>query len=459
MTLLVNPFSESSYGRLAIAGGQPTRRRGWKDNFTTDIREVVSASRPILSGYLSLFEGSHTPDSPFSFLGGPEVQALEHEWAALYGSDHAVSVNSATSGLFAAVGALGLGFGDEVIVSPYTMSACALAPIIYGAIPIFADVDLDSGCLDPRSIESLISPRTKAIIVVHQFGIPADMTEIMRLAKKHRLKVIEDCAQAHGARHRGQLVGTFGDVGVFSLNVNKAIQSGEGGVCITNDEEVTYRLRLIRNHGEAVVGPAGYSQITNVLGFNYRMTEVTAAIARSQLKKLPKLNAHRLSLIDYLANEISALPWLRLLKLAKGSCDCGSDESCCSPTYYLAPLRLELQVFPIERKFFIEAMNAEGIPFNAGYVKPLYFQPLYQRREAFKSGYPFTAPENSEARTNYQAGACPVAEEMHFKSLVLSEHVRWPHKVRDVKDMVTSLKKFDTWVKDRGEDTYSSREK
>ena len=127
-------------------------------------------------------------------------------------------MNSATSGLYASIGALGIGFGDEVIVSPYTMSACAMAPMIYGAIPIFADVELDTGSLDPDSIEENITKRTKAIMVVHQFGIPANMDSIMAIAKKYGLFVIEDCAQAHGAKYKGKFVGTIGDIGVFSMN-------------------------------------------------------------------------------------------------------------------------------------------------------------------------------------------------------------------------------------------------
>ncbi|MFH1132658.1 MAG: DegT/DnrJ/EryC1/StrS family aminotransferase, partial [Pseudomonadota bacterium] len=265
---------------LAINGGRPVRNKGWTDNFTTAEEEKRAVLRVLDSGYLSLFEGSHTPDAPFSFRGGPEVQSLETEWCTHYAVKHSVAVNSATSGLYAAIGALGIGYGDEVIVSPYTMSACALAPLIYGAIPVFADVEVDTGCLCPRSIEKLISPRTKGILVVHQFGIPADMDRIMVLARQHGIRVIEDCAQAHGALYRGKPVGTIGDIGVFSLNVNKTIQTGEGGICVTQDDDLCYRLQLIRNHGEAVVGPASYKNITNIAGFNYRMTEVVAAIAR-----------------------------------------------------------------------------------------------------------------------------------------------------------------------------------
>ncbi|MEM4326259.1 MAG: DegT/DnrJ/EryC1/StrS family aminotransferase, partial [Candidatus Pacearchaeota archaeon] len=208
---------------LAINGGKPVRKRPWLDNFTLGKEEKQAAIKVIERGYLSLFEGSYKPEPPFSFFGGPFVQELEERWADFYGVKYAVSMNSATSGLYASIGALGIGYGDEVIVSPYTMTACALAPIIYGAIPIFADVNLDSGCLDANSIKEKITSRTKAILVVHQFGIPADMDSIMLIAKKFNLKVIEDCAQAHGAKYKGKFVGTFGDIGVFSLNVNKTI--------------------------------------------------------------------------------------------------------------------------------------------------------------------------------------------------------------------------------------------
>ncbi len=231
---------------LAVNGGACVRGKPWADNFTLGSEERDAVLRVLDSGYLSKFEGSHTPDPPFSFYGGPEVQELESDWARFYTSPFCISMNSATSCLFASIGALEIGYGDEVIVSPFTMSACAIAPLLYGAIPVFADVEEETGCLDPVSVEKKISNRTKAILVVHQFGIPAKMDQLCELAKKYDLRIIEDCAQAHGAKIGDQFVGTFGDIGVFSLNVNKTIQSGEGGICITGSEEIAYRLAVIR---------------------------------------------------------------------------------------------------------------------------------------------------------------------------------------------------------------------
>lgn len=421
---------------LAINGAKPFRQKEWIDNFTTGPEEIEAITKVLNSGYLSLFEGSHTPDKPFSFHGGPAVQSLENFWSEYYNVKHSVSMNSATSGLYAAIGALNLGFGDEVIVSPYTMSACAVAPLIYGAIPVFADVD-NSGSLDPNSIRKKISPRTKAILVVHQFGVPARMDEIIKIKEEFNLVLIEDCAQAHGASFHGKNVGTFGEIGVFSLNVNKTIQSGEGGVCITDDDEIAYRLKLIRNHGEAVVEAANYEKIENVFGFNYRMTEVQAAIAYEQLKKLSNLNELRLEMVGLLKEYINSKDYFKFIDCCD-SCDDDHKKNS-HPTFYLAPFLVTTDHF--HRNEFIDAVNAEGLLFAKGYVRPLYLQPIYQQKRFFKHGYPFSAKENHETSQNYSIGECPNAEDLHFNRLVTSEHIRPPNSLDDVKDIIDIFEK------------------
>lgn len=418
---------------LAINGGKPVRTKPWLDNITTGNEEKQAVMRVFDGGYLSLFEGSHTPDYPFSFKGGPEVQALEEEWCEYYGVKYSVSMNSATSGLYAAIGALGIGYGDEVIVSPYTMTACALAPLIYGAIPIFADVELETGCLDPESIEQNITKKTKAILLVHQFGIPADMNRIMAIAKKHNLFIIEDCAQAHGAKFQGQYVGTIGDIGVFSMNVNKTIQSGEGCVCTTNDDELYYRMQLIRNHGESVIGPAGYENITNIAGFNYRLSELHAAIIREQLKKLESLNNTRLELVRELTAGLNKYKFFTI----------PSGRELCESTYYVYPLRYHKKKTGIKRENFIAAVNAEGIQFYQGYSKPLYLQPVYQKKHLYKHGYPFSAPHNHDSKMNYNKGLCPNAEKLHFDQMIINEHIRHPHKKEDIDDIINAIRKLE----------------
>ncbi len=427
---------------LAINGGRPLRNRPWSDNLTTGEEEKRAALEVLDGGYLSLFEGSAQPDPPFSFWGGPWVRRLEEEWAAAYGARYAVSMNSATSGLIAAIGALGLGYGDEVIVSPYTMTAAASCVLFYGAIPIFADVDPATGSLHPASVRERMTPRTRAILVVHQFGIPAEMGPMLELARTHGLKVIEDCAQAHGARYRGRPVGTLGDIGVFSLNVNKTIQSGEGGVCLTRQEALRERLALIRNHGEAVRGG------TNIVGFNFRLTELAAAIALEQLRKLERLNRIRLELVEALSRALSRHPFLipppECSHSAFGEGACGE----CRSTYYLYPLRFRAERIGISRSRFAAASRAEGIPLKEGYTQPLYLQPLYQSRKAFKHGYPFSAPENQGSRTNYHAGACPAAERLEREEMLVCEHVRPPHTAEDMRDIAGAVEKIGLHVEE-----------
>jgi perosamine synthetase len=417
---------------LALNGGCPIRSTPWLDNFTLGEEEKSAVIKVMDSGYLSLFEGSHTPDAPFSFKGGPEVLALEQEWCESHEVKHAISVNSATSGLYAAVGALGLGYGDEVIVSPYTMTASAIAPMIYGAIPVFADVEKETGCLCPKSVEKLISNKTKGIIVVHQFGIPADMDEIMRIAKLHGIVVIEDCAQSHGAKYHGKTVGSIGDIGVFSFNVNKTIQTGEGGICTTQNDELAYRLELIRNHGEAVVGASGYDNITNIAGYNYRMTELVAAIGRVQLKRLPSLNKRRLELVNRLTVGLASCDFLEPIL--------GREN--CHSTYYIYPTRFNAEKAGISRDVFVQAMKAEGILFSQGYTKPLYLQPLYQRKHLFKHGYPFTAHENRECRMDYFEGIAPIAERLYSHEMLINEHVREPQSDEDIDCIINAIKKL-----------------
>lgn len=416
---------------LAINGGNPIRTKPWLDNFTTGEEEKKAVLRVMDKGYLSLFEGSHTPDAPFAFEGGVEVKKLESEWCNYYNSNYAVSMNSATSCLYAAIGALGIGYGDEVIVSPYTMTACAAAPLIYGAIPVFADVELETGSISPECFEKLITKKTKAIIVVHQFGIPANMNAIMRIAKKHKIVVIEDCAQSHGAKYNGNFVGTIGHIGIFSLNVNKTIQSGEGGICITNDREINFRLQLIRNHGEAVVEGAEYKNLTNIIGFNYRLTEIQAAIASCQLKKLDRLNSERIEYINHLSEILKDIEFLSVPPEIDG----------CISTFYLYPLRFLKDKTNISRNEFVCALNAEGMMFYQGYTKPLYLQPMYRTKNLYKYNYPFSAPQNEDCYINYEKGICPNAEMLYFEQMIINEHIRPPNTMEDMNDILKAFSK------------------
>jgi perosamine synthetase len=412
---------------LAIHGGKPVRQKPFPDYRTIGEEEKRAVMEVLDSGVLSKYLAVWSLD----FYGGPGVQQLEREWAAYFNVKHAVSVNSATSGLYAAVGAAGVGPGDEVIVSPYTMSASATAALVYGAIPVFADIDPDIFCVSPASIRKCITPYTKAIIVVDLFGHPADMDEIMQLARERRLTVIEDAAQAPGATYHGRYAGTLADMGVFSLNYHKTIHCGEGGVIVTNDDGLAERLQLIRNHGEAVVKAKGTENIVNLIGFNYRMTEIEAAIACEQLKKLERLLAPRIAAAQYLTERLSKFPAITTPVVQPGV----------RHGFYVYAIRYDAGKSGVPRDRFVAALVAEGIPMVKGYVEPLYLQPLYQQRTGFgKDGFPFTYP-GYKGRVSYERGLCPVAERMHFQELMYTNVCHADITERDLADVVSAFDK------------------
>jgi perosamine synthetase len=418
--------------KLAIKGGIPVRTKLFPAYNTIGEAEKTAVLQVLESGNLSQFLGAWHKD----FFGGPTVQKFENDWAKVFSSKYAISVNSNTSGLFAAIGACGIRAGDEVIVSPYTMSASALAPIIYGAVPIFADVDPLNYGLSPESIEKCITPRTKAIIVVHLFGNPAKMDEIMSIANKYNLKVIEDCAQAPMALYKGKPVGTIGDIGIFSLNYHKHIHTGEGGILTTNNEQIAERIYLIRNHGENIVEPKGVKDVFNTHGFNFRMTEIEAAIGVEQLKKLPALIDERLENANFFSNELKKIagitsPFIEL-----------EDKH----VFYLHALKFDKHIIGIDRNTFVDAVKAE-IPsailredtplMGSGYVRPLYLQPLYQQRATHCS---FNC-EKYKGHVNYNKGICRVAEKLHYEELITHEYIRPGMTKEDMMDVINAIDK------------------
>lgn len=415
--------------QLALHGGQPVRRKPFPATITTGEEEVAAASAVIRGGLLSGFVGSPGPE----FLGGPTVRRLEAMWAERFEVAHAVSCNSATSALVMAVGAAGIGPGDEVIVSPYTMSATATSILFYGGVPVFADIEADYFCLDPASIAARITPRTKAILTTDIHGQSSDMDAINRLAKTHGLVVITDCAQAPGACYQGKPAGTLGDIGIYSLNRHKNIQCGEGGIAVTNDRELALRLQLIRNHGENLVEQPEFAprSLVNILGFNFRMTEVEAAIAIEQLKKLDRLNAYRIELVDWLNHELSRFPGFMLPKVRPGA----------THVYYMHVMRFEQHRAGVSRSSFVRALNAEGIPLRGGYLRPLYLEPLYQQRIAIGArGFPFVGP-HYPATADYAKGLCPVAERLWEEESLVNPFVYPPLTVDDMRDIVQGIDK------------------
>jgi perosamine synthetase len=416
-----------SHAKLALFDGTPVRDKPFPTANNIGEEEISAVENVMRKGILSNFVGAGTDE----FYGGEAVRNLESNWSAHFKCKHSVSVNSATSGLYAAIGAAGINPGDEVIVSPYTMSASATCALVYGGIPIFADIDPDTFCLSPQSIRKNITPKTKAIVVVNLFGLAADLVEIMNIAKEFNLIVIEDNAQAPGALYNNQFTGTIAHMGVFSLNCFKTIQSGEGGMVCSNHDIFYEKLCLIRNHAEAVIDTPAFcpSDISNLIGFNYRLTEIQAAIANEQLKKLNELNTLRIQNVDYLNEKFKAYPFITTPNVPKGS----------SHVYYVHALKYQGSD-TLDRKGFLKALSSEGVQLPGGYVKPLYLLPLFQQQLAFgNSGYPFTLKTHEQI---YQKGLCPVTEKMHFESLIVNTHIHNHMQKQDLDDIVTAIDKI-----------------
>lgn len=409
--------------RLALLGGTPVRTRPFAVYNTIGAEERRAADEVLSSGVLSGFLGTWSD----GFLGGPRVRDLEEAWADRFGVRHAISVNSATSGLYASVAAAGIGPGDEVIVSPYTMSASAVGVLLYGATPVFADIDPRTYCISPETIQQALSPRTRAIIAVDLFGHPADFDGIIEIARSKGLVVIEDAAQAPAAMYKRRWAGCLGDLGVFSLNFHKTIHCGEGGMVVTNDDRLAERVRLIRNHAEAVVKDAGVTDLKNLIGFNYRLSELHAAIAREQLRKLDRLVAGRVEGAEFLRERWAAIPGLAPAWVQPG----------CTHTYYVLAVQYDASVLGVPRRRFAEAVAAEGVPLTEGYVEPLYLQPIYQQR-AFHCG---PNCEQYKGQVSYSRGICPVAEEMYAERLFYTTLFQPGLTKDDLQDVATAVEK------------------
>ncbi|MEE2998041.1 MAG: DegT/DnrJ/EryC1/StrS family aminotransferase [Pseudomonadota bacterium] len=367
-----------SNDQLAILGGTPVLDGQFPRYSTIGGAEKSAVMSVLDSGELSGFIAS--PGKEFN--GGPAVQALEAQFRERFGVKHAVAVNSATSGLHCAAAALDLGPGDEVIVPPYTMTATSTVVVMMGAVPVFADIEDRTFCLDPESVEAQISSQTKAIFAVNLFGHPARLKELRAIAEKHDLFLLEDNAQSPAGLYQNRYTGTIGDVGVFSFNRHKTMQCGEGGMIVTDDDRIARKAAYFRNHGEGVVEALGETDIVNTLGLNYRMTEMEAAVAGVQFRRLDELNDARIKLANRLSKNLSEFEGITPPAVEEG----------CKHVYYFHVSKFDPEVAGTRRDTFVKALTAEGFPVRAGYVKPVYREPMFQQKIALgRGGFPWSS--------------------------------------------------------------------
>jgi perosamine synthetase len=291
---------------------------------------------------------------------GDVVFAFEDEFAQYCGTKHAIAVNSGTAALHAALLACGIGHGDEVIVPDFTFIATATSVSMCGARPVFADVDSQTFNLDPGSVLERITPRTKAILGVHLFGQPFDVSAISDICEDHCIDLVEDAAQAHGAIYEGRRVGGIGRAGCFSFYPTKNMTTGEGGMVTTDDPAIAKRIRRIINHGQSE------KYLHTELGYNYRMGNLGAAIGRVQLRRLNAMNTARRENAEYFNTHLSAPGLITPI--------CIRDVE---HVYHQYVVRI-LDEFPMERDAFVSFLRDRGIGTAVHYPIPVHQQPLYK---------------------------------------------------------------------------------
>jgi len=298
---------------------------------------------------------------------GSKVEEFEKAFAAFQDAKHGVAVANGTVALELALKTAGVRIGDEVLVPAVTFIATASAVAEVGAVPVFVDVDPETGGMSAEALENAVTPRSKAVIVVHYGGYPVDLDAILPVAERHGLRLIEDCAHAHGSEWKDRKVGAIGDLGGFSFQESKSLTAGEGGIVLTNSLELGEKARLIHNIGR-VVGRPGYEH--HVLSSNYRMTEFQAALLLSEMRRLPEQTEAKHEAGEYLAKELRAIGGIEPLR---------RDPRITKRGYYFFIARYDPEAFnglPKER--FLEALNAEGVPASQGYGMPLYRQPAFR---------------------------------------------------------------------------------
>ncbi len=363
------------------------------------------------------------------YAHGSKVKEFCSDAAEFFGRKHCVAVSSGTAAVHAALAALGVGPGDEVITSPVTDIGSVIGILWQNAIPVFADIDINTGNCTAENIEAVITPKTKAILLVHLIGIPSEMQAILELSERIGIPIIEDCAQSYMAEYRGRMVGTFTEVSAFSMNDFKHISSGEAGFILTDNAAIAREATLF---ADKYYERDPVSRFPSKLGMNYRMSELQGAVGIAQLRKLPGIVEARRKLGDALVRGIRELPGMHPLEP-------GDDGR----SSYLGILtRVDESVAGASAEIFTQALQAEGVRCSFGHtVKPVYEYPVFCDQAFFPgcTGLPF-----EEAQPNrYSAGLCPDAEPL-LKSVIGLELNEF-YTEKNVEQIVTAFGKLHKW--------------
>ncbi len=394
----------------AIEGGSPVRKEPMEfwPRFTDE--EVALVLEVLRSGRLSA-------------LVGTKVREFEREFARYIGVKHAVATFNGTTALHTMLASVGVGPGDEVITTPFTFGSTATSILHRNAVPVFADIELDTFNLDPASVEERISERTKAILAVHLAGHPAEMDELRRIAREHGLRLLEDCAQAIGSEYRGVKVGSIGDAAIFSFYQSKNITTGEGGMLTTNDDEVAEYARLFINHGQT--GRYQYS----LLGYNYRMTELQAALGLGELRRVEELNRRRAEIARIYSEELEGVEGLGLPRA----------RPYVKHTWHIYEVLLDLERLRVDRDHFVRALRAENVLVLVAYPQVVYLTPLFQEMVGHGKGCPWTCRFYGR-EISYRRGLAPRAEYVASRVITLPTFATMSDE--DALDIVKAIRKL-----------------
>ncbi len=403
----------------AIEGGSPTRMNPLEYRVSLYSEELMEAISGILKS--GLLTSTH----------GKWVRAFESSLSRYLGVDRVVAVSSGTAALHVALKSIGVGPGDAVVTTPFTFVATASTILHSNAVPLFADIDRETLNLDPSSLESALSEDVRAIVVVHLAGMPADMDEILRIARERDVFVVEDVAQGLGGEYRGRKLGSLGHVATFSFYATKNITTGEGGAIATSDLELAERARMISNHGQT----ERYEY--SMLGYNYRMTEIQGALGYFQLRELDELNRRRETFARTLMEELSTVEG-DLLEVPR-------PKPYMRHAWHLFQLLLRLEALRRGRDFIIEALKKEGIGLvYAAYPKPLYLTGLFQDMIGHGKHCPWSCPFYGR-RTTYGKGLCPNAE--WAAERIISIPISPLYTAEDAVDVAKAIKKVLNYYK------------
>ena len=390
----------STPDRLALHGGTPVIQHPFIGYSTIDETDASEVQRVMRSGSLSRFIG----DSGDYFLGGPEIRGFEQNFAEKFKVRHSVSVNSWTSGLWVAIGALELDPGSEVITSPWTMAATATTLLHWNVVPVFADIDHRTFNLDPTDVESKVTSKTTAIVCPDIFGQSADIEALLKICNKYGLSLVSDTAQAPFAIRNGYYAGTASHIGGYSFNYHKHIHTGEGGMLVTNNSSLADRMQLLRNHGEVVLSrrPKVEHQY-GILGMNMRLGEIEGAIGKNQLLKLDAAVVSRQRAAERFAVGVRDLIGLGVPFIEPEN----------THVYYVFGMKLDSKKLGVPRGKVIEALKAEGVPGLVAGYQNLHNLALFREQLTYRNNplpYSLLTPKRANELRNQ---SLPTAEALH----------------------------------------------